>query len=413
MYSPKIIAQKATSLESQLPVRLKEHSVAEVVTMVEQINSARDRQDATKLRRPLTEAEKLFIHNEILLCGISYPYWATRYAMIKADKGGLTRIRFWESQDLMLGVIAEMEEAGLPIKIVNLKARQIGASTLWETLLAHKCMNRNGYNSLIAADEPQQSHYLFSMMLRIYDSLPFWLQPHVGGRVKGTELFFDKLDSAIYVDSGNKRVGGLGQGKTIMSGHLSEIATWENAGQVTEDLVPSLLSGESPHTIFVLESTARGYNHWHDWWKAARDDQFFGFRPVFIPWYAITEKYAAPPPSGWGPSDQVQLVWASLKTRGVELTRKQMYWWDKTYASYKKLNKLNNFYAEYASDEAEAFQLSGTSVFSTELIQQLRQKAMARTLGSAAVYNIEERDYRMPVAEGVEGDLPLTHAEAQ
>jgi hypothetical protein len=737
MYSPKIIASKATQVESAFPISLKEHSPTEVDEWVARIGSALDpnsSKDNPKLRRDLTLEEKNFITNEVFMTKISYPYWATRYAMIKGDKGGLVKMSFWESQELMLKVIGEMEEAGQPILIMNLKSRQVGSSTLSETVLCHKSMTQHGFNSLVAADEPNQSAFLFNMMLRVHDSLPFWLRPHIEHRVKGTELFFNDLDSAIFVDSGNKRIGGIGQGKalpletrvwtptgstplacvrvgdlviggtgeptkvigvypqgrlpvwivelsdgrsiqcsedhlwavqsahhrhrgqpgkvvttqqlaadltrkngsskwflpahpvlnfphitlpvdpyilgvllgdgcltiksrvlfstadqdllnevqrrlppgltikkssgdnydyrissstqlrynpvltalreiglhghgaasktipkdyllssveqrldllhglmdtdgyvckednsvefysisrglvegvrelveslggtarlktkktthkpcyvlrialhpehnpfwlprkatayhprtkypptravravypspdsaelpmacvkvaaadglfqvaenitthnTIHSGHLSEMATWIDPQMVEEDLIPAVLSGASPNMFFIMESTAKGYNHWRDWWLAAGKGKFHGFVQVFIPWWSIKEKYAASPTVGWEPSAEIKAVAATLNARGIELTRKQMYWWDRTYESYKESNRLNAFYAEYAGTPEEAFQLGGRSIFPVELIQRLRQHALARTSAWGAVYELQEK----------------------
>ena len=229
------------------------------------------------------------------------------------------------------------------------------------------------------------------MLLRVLNRLPFWLRPHVEHKVKGTELFFDRLDSSIFVDSGNKRVGGVGQGKTFQNGHLSEMATWEDSKMVEEDLIPAVLSGMSPNMFFIMESTAKGYNHWRRWWIASKKDNFHGFVPVFIPWWSIKEKYAADPTGGWSPSSAITLVADNLKQVGVDLTRKQMYWWDRTYASYNETNRLNAFYAEYAGSDKEAFQLGGQSIFPISVIQELRQSALLKTRKMAAVYSIQNK----------------------
>ena len=74
--------------------------------------------------------------------------------------------------------------------------------------------------------------------------------------------------------------------------------------------------------------------------------------------------------------------------QGVDLTRKQMFWWDKMYESYREDDRLNEFFAEYASDDQEAFQLSGKTVFPTEKLNDLMRFAKAKPL---AVYEMQER----------------------
>ena len=396
MYSAKLIAAKAAKIESNFSIKLKEHSVSEVSQWVEHFKSL-VHPDSTEMNpkwvRLPNEREQAFISNEILMCKISYPYWATRYAFIKRDKGGLARLKFWESQEMLLETIARLEEANLPILLVNLKARQVGSSTLSESVLTHKAIYSTGTTSLVASDEPTKSGFLFNMMERIYENLPLYLQPHRKFHVKERQLFFDQQDSLISVDSGNKRVGGIGQGVTIHSGHLSELATWTNTEQITQDLIPAVLSGASPNTFFIMESTANGKNgFWYEAWRAAKRKKFFGFVPVFIPWWAIKEKYQAEPVLGWAPSDRIIKQAATIKgTKGIEITRKQMYWWDQTYDSFAEDDRLHEFYAEYASDDSEAFQLSGKTVFPTEQLNDMLRQAKQDTLNIGSLYEIQER----------------------
>lgn len=326
MYSPKIIAERAAKVESTLPIKLREYTIAEVDEWNERLKQLihpDSKPHVPQLVRPLNEEEQAFVSNEILMTKINFPYWALRYCWLKADKGGIVRMQFWESQELLLKTIAAIEEAKKPILIINLKARQVGSSTLSEAILTHKCTNMYGVTSVVASDEPTKSEFLFNMMERFYNHLPFYLRPHRKFQVKGQQLFFDKLDSLIQVDSGNKRVGGIGQGTTIHSGHLSELATWENTEMITADLLPALMSGASTNTFFILESTANGRSgDWYTWWKAAKRKRFHGFVPVFIPFWILKEKYASDPPTGWGPSERVLKMAESLKNlKGVDLTR--------------------------------------------------------------------------------------------
>lgn len=397
MYSPLIIKAKATAIESQYPIKLREYTPAEVTEWVERLKTLihpDSSETNPKLVRPLQADEQNFVSNEVFMCKISYPYWATRYAYIKSDKGGLIRIKFWESQEMLLSAISALEEAQKPILLINLKARQIGASTISETVLTHKVTNNHGITSLVASDEPSKSEFLFNMMERVFDHLPFYLKPHRKYQVKGTQLVFDQLDSHIFVDSGNKRSGGIGQGMTIHCGHLSELATWNNPEMITEDLIPALLSGASPNTFFIMESTAKGKSgSWFDWWKAAKRRKFHGFIPIFIPWWSIREKYSTEPELGWTPSERVMKMALVLKTAGkTELNRKQMFWWDSTYESYKEEDRLDAFFAEYASDDHEAFQLSGRTVFPIEKLNDLLRQSKTE---ERAVYEVQERMVRV------------------
>ena len=393
MYSKKVINQKATAIESACPIKLKEYTVDEIDAWAEHFKALvhpNSTEQKPQYTRNLNEQEQLFVANELMMCKINFPYWATRYAFIKRDKGGLCRFSFWESQEMLLETIGSMEDQNIPVLIINLKARQVGSSTLSEAILTHKAIYSGGTTSLVASDEPNKSEFLFNMMERIYDNLPLYLRPHRKFRVKGSQLYFDVQDSLIDVDSGNKRVGGIGQGVTIHSGHLSELATWANTDQITADFIPAVLSGASSNSFVILESTANGKNgFWYESWKAAKRKEFYGFMPVFIPWWAIKEKYSTEPELGWEPSERIMKQAMQIKAqKGIEITKKQMFWWDQTYQSYKVKDRLHEFFAEYASDDAEAFQLSGKTVFPTELLNDMLRVAKSQSLG---LYEIHER----------------------
>lgn len=381
MYSQKSINQAAAEIEKALPIKLREYSIAEIDEWLYRLGSLIDPSSSEKLiklKRPLSEEERQFIANETLLCKISYLHFATRYCYILRDTGGEQRLIFWESQEHILKTIADLEDAGKPILLINLKARQLGASTIYETILTHRVLFTPGIISLIAAAEPTQSTHLFNMAERVFNHLPFYLQPHREYHVKGQEMFFDLIDSKLIVDSGNKKVGNIGEGRTIHCGHLSELSSWNDTDMITKDLFPAVMSGLSPRTFFVLESTAEGEgNTWHNWWRAAKRGAFHGFTPLFIPWYAIKEKYAAWPPDIWTPNEITVAKANSLKAKGVTLNEKQMYWWEKKYESYKADNKLNEFFAEYCGDDEEAFQSTGRSIFSVEDLQRLKNRALA------------------------------------
>jgi len=167
------------------------------------------------LTRPLTTEEERWIMNELVLSKTSFEYWATRYTRIKTkDAESAQLYPLFESQTIIINKIGKIEEqcnAGERldgILVAILKARQLGASTLAEAMLAHRAFLYGNTTSLIAADVPAQSIYLFNMLERIYDNLPWWMQPVQKYREKGTSLYFDRTDSLVLVESGKSVRGG-------------------------------------------------------------------------------------------------------------------------------------------------------------------------------------------------------------
>ena len=347
------------------------------------------------LLRPLRPEEERWILNELVLSKASFEYWATRYTLIKTkDTTSTPLFPLFESQAIILDRIGKIEEQchsgerldGILVAI--LKARQLGASTLSEAMLGHRSFLYGNTTALIAADVPAQSAYLFNMLERIYDNLPWWMQPEQKYREKDAQLYFNQTDSLILVESGKSVRGGntLGQergqmarGKTIPLAHLSEISTWENAGQIDDSLMPAI--PRHPRTLAIFESTARGRgNEWHDMWLVACRG-IGRIAPIFIPWYGESRTYVARAPDGWNPSElalahaeralDVSARWCG---KTIRLTRDQLFWWETTRAEAKEKRRLHTFLAEYCADPNEAFQNTGQSVFPFEVLHDIRQR---------------------------------------
>ena len=161
--------------------------------------------------------------------------------------------------------------------------------------------------------------------------------------------------------------------------HLSELALWPNAAQIDDALMPSIPF--SPRTFAVFESTAKGRNNWwHEVWMKAKAG-IGRRRPVFIPWY-MEPTYKLPVPTDWAPSDNTQAHAVRVKNNSaqwcgyaVDLTREQMYWYERTRADYASRKLLYKFLAEYTADDLEAFQNTRASVFPSEMLDDIRNRA--------------------------------------
>lgn len=353
------------------------------------------RSEGGALHRPLKPEEERWILNELTLSKASFEYWGTRYALIKTKEAESSPLfPLFESQSIILDRIGKIEESCVSgerldgILVAILKARQLGASTLSEAMLAHRAFLYGNTTALIAADTPDQSSFLYNMLERIYDNLPWWMKPEQKYREKGNQLYFGGTDSLILVEAGKSVRGGatmgqergqMARGKTIPLAHLSEISTWENAAQIDDALLPAI--PRHHRTLALFESTARGRgNEWHDIWLVAQKG-IGRILPIFIPWYGESKTYISRAPVGWEPSElslahaeralEVSAKWCG---KTIRLTRDQLYWWETERAAAKEKRKLHVFLAEYCADPSEAFQNTGQSVFPFEVLHDIRQR---------------------------------------
>lgn len=365
--------------------------------MARQLETAWDPEKG-RMTRTLTLEEQEFIHYERLWTKVSYPYWGERYAVIvHPDKGKAPMFPLFESQRLILAAIAEQEAkyraSGHPDGLICniLKGRQLGASTLCQSILAHRVTTQSYTKTLIASDVPQNSGSagLFGMLELTVAHTPWWLKPGERFHTKDTNITFTN-GSLVNVESGKSMKGALqeeggskgqmGRSKTYTCAHLSELSTWENPGQIDDSLMPAIPA--TPRTFMAKESTAKGRsNWWHHEWQATAQGFGRSFN-IFIPWYAERSKYWMPCPPDWvidpetlAYAQRVEAEGSRWMRRTYRLSREQLYWYYCQRRAAEEKGVLYKFLEEYPAEPEEAFQYSGRSIFTPAQIDYLRRRA--------------------------------------
>jgi len=402
VYSDALIAAKIARLEttlgSVLPSgKLESIPVDHCHSMVRSLEGIYDH--ARKLpTRGFTPEEQQFVANERLRCPLDFAYFAQRYWLIQSEGQTLKPLYpLWESQRLILAELARQEESrwrsrhpdGLLCN--GLKGRQLGFSTLAEALLGHRVVTQTYVKGLVASDVPQNSgsQGIFGMLELGFQHLPWWLKPGVKFWNTDSHLVLAN-GSSIIVESGKSMKGGLqeeggqkgqlGRSKTYSVGHLTELSTWEYAETIDDALMPAI--PQTPRTLFLKESTAKGrHNWWHEEWLATEQGLTRSFN-IFIPWYAERSKYWLPVPDGWVPADDTLAFAARVRDKGpqymrraVTLAKEQLYWYELRKAEAIHKGHLYKFLEEYPAEPEEAFQYSGRSIFSIETMDRLERQA--------------------------------------
>ena len=399
MYHPDVIAEREAATTRQFGSAfpngvIPRYSVRDSATLTASAMAAVD-DEGTHLRA-LTEDEALFVTSSRLRVIYDFPYFAERFCWIDMEGHGLRRLTpFWESQKMVLDQLGRIEKAnqdagspdGLLLNI--LKARQLGVSTLSEALVAHRIVTRAHIRALSAADVEEQAGYLFRMVVRIYDQLPWFLRPAKVYFNKNRELSLANQSflktawgkstrGALQAVSGTEgSKGSIGRGQTYSVVHISELPTWENPEQLDTGLLPAIPYASD--TLVLYEATAEyAGDWWHKHWLASGEGEG-RFRNIFIPWSAEPKKYSLPAPLDWTPAattlahaskaERDSPKWYAGKT--VTLSRDQLYWYEKTRGFYEKKGQLYKFLKEYPADDLECFQYAGRSVFTLEQLEAI------------------------------------------
>jgi len=240
------------------------------------------------------------------------------------------------------------------IRIIVLKARQLGISTVTEAMLFVMCFTIMNYRSMVIAHEIPASQNLLKMTERYWDTYPFkklYSTKYAGKN----HLEWIETGSAMHVaTAGNK---GVGRSATIHGVHASEVGFWPDPKEAFVGLRQTV--PEAPGTVIVLESTANGSNMFKSEWEAAEQGET-EFAPLFFPWHRhpnYTASAIGIPYFELGRLDSEEKV---LRRIGISDDRLA---WRRWAIRNKTQNDLLLFHQEYPSTPSEAFIASGSNIF--------------------------------------------------
>ena len=291
---------------------------------------------------------------------------------IKTKSGTVVPFRLNDAQRKLYAVAKRQQDAGKPVRLIILKARQLGFSTLTEGLIFHACATRRNVNALIVAHREDATANLFRMSKLFYDELPAPVKPMLRAS-NAQELVFENpsklrserearpgLRSRIRCATAGGR--GIGRSDTLQCVHLSEYAFWPDGADGKASTLAGILQAvpSLPGTMVVIESTANGFEDFKERWDAAVAGEN-DFEPVFFAWFENPD-YAMPvvPGTEWTPEER------ELRA-AYQLTDEQLQWRRWCIANNCG-GSLDMFRQEYPASPGEAFLHSGTGVFDNEQI---------------------------------------------
>jgi hypothetical protein len=288
-----------------------------------------------------------------------------KYIKIRNKEGKIVNFSLNTPQQKLYDIIKEQKRAKKPVRIIILKARQMGFSTLTESILFKETVTKFNRRTGIITHKATATANLFNMSKLMLDCLPDELKPSVK-RSNAQELIFDNengtgLKSKIKCMTAGS--SGVGRSDTFDNLHLSELAFWE--GDVTATLtglfqaVPNL-----PDTMIIIESTANGFEKFKELWDQAVEGEN-DFIPLFVAWYELPE-YSMPY-SGFTLTEEEE----TLKEL-YNLTNDQLEW-RRWCIRNNCQNDIEQFKQEYPSCPEEAFIGTGNCIFDKDaIINRLR-----------------------------------------
>lgn len=299
------------------------------------------------------------------------------FLMIQTKEGKLQHFRMNEPQRRLYDVLHAEWEKKKPVRVIILKARQMGFSTLTEGPIFWSTATQFDVNSMIVAHKDEATANLFRMSKRFYDLLPEALKPMTQNS-NAQELVFDAPAKLAAKGAKGLRsrircatAGGSGVGRsyTLRNVHMSEFAFWPGSKMETFTGIMSAVP-DSPGTIVIVESTANGYDEFKRLWDRAVDAQRSGtdgFVPVFFPWFEMHE-YRRRPLPGFQRTPEEQEMADTFGLDDEQLA------WRRWCIENMCGGDVNLFHQEFPATPDEAFISTGRCAFDKEALVLRREQ---------------------------------------
>ena len=261
---------------------------------------------------------------------------------------------------------------------VILKGRQLGITTISLALDLYWHFLNPGLQGTLTTDTEENRDMFRSTLAMYMDGLPkeYKIPALAHNR---NQLSLKNRSRLFYQVAGLRAKGSLGRGKAITYLHGTETSSWGD-----EEGLASLLASlaeTNPLRLYMFESTARGFNMFHDMYVTAKRARTQ--RAIFCGWWR-NEFYSVEADNpiykvywdGKITPEEKEWVKDIKKLYNYEINSRQIAWWRWKMAEGIKDDAL--MYQEFPPTEDYAFVMTGSSFFSnskcTDAVKECRKK---------------------------------------
>ena len=260
---------------------------------------------------------------------------------------------------------------------VILKGRQLGITTISLALDLYWHFTHPGLQGTLTTDTEENRDMFRSTLAMYMDGLPKEYKIPILTHNRNA-LALKNRSRLFYQVAGLRAKGSLGRGKGITFLHGTETSSWGD-----EEGLASLLASlaeTNPDRLYTFESTARGFNMFHDMYTTAKRAKTQ--RAIFCGWWR-NEMYSLDPEGqtykvywdGKLTGEEKEWVRDIKKLYGVEINSRQIAWW--RWKLYEGIKDDSLMYQEFPPTEDYAFVMTGQSFFSnarcTDAVKRLKK----------------------------------------
>lgn len=191
---------------------------------------------------------------------------------------------FGEAQRGLVHEVERQYNQGKPVRIIVLKARQLGMSTVTAGIMYWWAFIHRQTSGLIITHENEASVDLFDKTKLFWENWPFQ-ELYTTTSMTQRRLAWAETKSSLRIATAGNRLSG--RGRTFHSVHSSEAAFYADPGPLFLGLAQTVPQYHG--SLVIIESTANGIGNWyHEAWQMAENGEN-GYAPLFFPYWKHKE----------------------------------------------------------------------------------------------------------------------------
>ena len=262
------------------------------------------------------------------------------------------------AQRVLVREVERQYNSGKPVRIIALKGRQLGISTVSEAIMFWWGFYHHNTNGLVMAHDSETTANLFEMTKFFWETWPF-KDGYSLRYATRRQMQWIETQTNIQVATAKNTLSG--RGFTRQAVHASECAFYADATTLFGGLHESIPYAHG--TFEILESTANGIGNWfyHQWQRAVDGDSTF--TPIFLPWinhyeYRLSTTLASTLELD---ADEKNILRHGGSYENIAWRRMKLSSMD---------GNLQRFQAEYPVEPEEAFIATGRPIFPRQKVKE-------------------------------------------
>ena len=285
-----------------------------------------------------------------------------------------------EGQRILVGEYERQRLADEPIRVLLVKARQWGGSTVTQCYMhwLQTYWYENWHSCIVALNQSQAVN-IRTMYKNLIARRPNWCERITFRRFENTELIRIIPERGCRVQIGSATKPDALRSFDFSLVHMSEVGLWKDTKEVKgDDMAMAMYSTvpNVPGTMIVMESTAKGIgNYFHRQYLAAKENKRKGnkgIRPVFVAWF-VDVRYTRDYHSRYPSAEEFVSTWSEYNWWQYDqgATLEGIFWYNCTKAE----NHWTDFQmkSEYPTTAEEAFQSKSGRYFTEDLLEWLKR----------------------------------------